>query len=264
MNSDVTRETAEGEGLPLCPGCGTPYAAPEDGCPVCLLRQAMQPERTVEDNLVDGHFDHYELVRCADGTFDELGRGAMGVTYRALDTVLGHAVALKVIDPRAAANPNVQKRFLREARAAAQLRHAHVASVFYYGVRKSDGQCFYASELVEGETLEARMRRVGTLSIPEALKIVEQVTRALLAAEVQGVVHRDLKPANLMLTHGPEFMVKVIDLVWRRQLLSQTRVISLKTASSAHPPSPVRSNLPVTRSTFVRICTRWVSRCGRC
>jgi hypothetical protein len=120
-----------------------------------------------------------------------IGSRRHGCHYRALDTVLGHAVALKVIDPRAAANPNVQKRFLREARAAAQLRHAHVASVFYYGVRKSDGQCFYASELVEGETLEARMRRVGTLSIPEALKIVEQVTRALLAAEVQGVVHRE-------------------------------------------------------------------------
>jgi hypothetical protein len=63
MKSDVTRETAEGEGLPLCPGCGTPYAALEDGCPVCLLRQAMQPERTVEDNLVDDRGTLADIVR---------------------------------------------------------------------------------------------------------------------------------------------------------------------------------------------------------
>jgi serine/threonine protein kinase len=66
----------------------------------------------------------------------------MGVTYRALDTVLGHAVALKVIDTRIAGRPDARARFLREARAAARLRHPNVASVFYYGVHKSDGQCF--------------------------------------------------------------------------------------------------------------------------
>jgi TolB-like protein len=100
---------------------------------------------------------------------------------------------------------------LREARAAARLRHPNVASVFYYGVRKSDGQCFYAMELVEGETLEARVRRDGPLAAPVALEIVSQVARAMAAAEAQGLVHRDLKPANLMLAHGPELTVKVID-----------------------------------------------------
>jgi serine/threonine protein kinase len=134
----------------------------------------------------------------------------MGITYKAFDTVLRHAVALKVIDARIAAHLEARERFLREARAAARLRHPNVASVFYYGVRKSDGQCFYAMELVEGETLEAHLRR-GPLPVAPALEVVAQVARALVAAEAQELVHRDLKPANLMLVEGPELSVKVID-----------------------------------------------------
>jgi hypothetical protein len=167
--------------------------------------------KSTTSEQVPQRFDHYELVRRQDGTFEELGRGGMGVTYKAFDTVLYHPVALKIISAQVAAYPTVRERFLREARAAARLRHPHVASVFYYGVPKRDGQCFYAMELVEGETLEARILRTGPLSVSEALGIVAQVSRALAAAEAQGLVHRDLKPANLMLTYGPELMVKVID-----------------------------------------------------
>ncbi|MBV8328979.1 MAG: serine/threonine-protein kinase PknK, partial [Verrucomicrobia bacterium] len=159
----------------------------------------------------EDRFDHYALVQRADGAFEELGRGAMGVTYKALDTVLGRPVALKVIDARVAARPETRERFLREARAAARLHHPNVASVFYYGVRPADGQCFYAMELVKGETLAARLRRAGPLAAPEALGIVTQVARALGVAEAQGVVHRDLKPSNLMLAEGPDLLVKVID-----------------------------------------------------
>ena len=126
----------------------------------------------VSDN---GRFDHYELVRREDDTFDELGRGAMGVTYRAFDAVLGNALALKVINPHVAANPHARERSFREARAAARLRHPNVASVFYYGVRIIDGQCFYAMELVEGETLEARVHRIGPLPAAFALEVVAQV-----------------------------------------------------------------------------------------
>ena len=138
----------------------------------------------------DGRFDHYELVRHDDDTFHELGRGSMGVTYRAVDTVLGYPVAIKVIDAHVAARPEARERFLREARASARLRHSNVASVLYYGVREIDGQCFYAMELVEGETLEARVRRVGPLPASFALEVVAQVSRAMAAAEAQGLVHR--------------------------------------------------------------------------
>ena len=208
MKLKASLAATESDQQRLCPACGTPYPTHEGdgGCPVCMLRQATQPEATVQDDSTEGRFDHYELVRREDGAFEELGRGAMGVTYKAFDTVLRHAVALKVIDARVAADPNVRQRFLREARAAARLRHPNVASVFYYGVRKSDGQCFYAMELVEGETLEARLRRAGPLPTPLALEVVAQVARALVAAEAQGLVHRDLKPANLMLVEGPELI----------------------------------------------------------
>jgi hypothetical protein len=206
-----------------CPACGTPYypaGAVGAGCPVCLLRAALGPEATSEGDppsegslqpVGEGRFDHYELVRREDGAFEELGRGAMGITYRAFDTVLGHAVAVKILDTQVAANPQARERFLREARAAAQLRHSNVASVFYYGVRPSDGQCFYAMELVEGESVEARVRREGPLPAGMTLEVATQVARALAAAETQGLVHRDLKPANLMLAQGPELTVKVID-----------------------------------------------------
>ena len=121
----------------------------------------------------------------------------MGTTYRARDTVLRTTVALKVIEQSVAAHPTARARFLREARAAANLHHPNVATVSHYG--EQDGQCYYVMELVEGETVEARVRRDGPLSVALALEIAAQVARALAAAEARGIVHRDLKPSNLML-----------------------------------------------------------------
>jgi hypothetical protein len=137
---------------------------------ICLLELALEEEEI--PTATPERFDHYEVLMREDGTLFELGRGAMGITFKASDTVLGNDVALKVIDARIAAYPEARERFLREARAAARLRHPNVASVFYYGVRKSDGQCFFAMELIEGETLEARLRRVGTLPTALALEVM--------------------------------------------------------------------------------------------
>ena len=135
----------------------------------------------------------------------------MAVTYRAQDTVLNSAVALKVIDCTIAANPAARARFLREARAAAQLHHPNVARVTHYG--EQDGECFYVMELVEGETLEARVRREGPLPLALALEVMEQAARALAAAEAHGIVHRDIKPSNLMIESeaSGSMLVKVID-----------------------------------------------------
>jgi serine/threonine protein kinase/Tfp pilus assembly protein PilF len=147
----------------------------------------------------------------ADGFPVELGAGAMAITYRARDTVLNSAVALKVIDRRVAQNPGARSRFLREARAAANIHHPNVAQVTYYG--EQHGECFYAMELVEGETLEARVRRDGPMPLALALQVIEQAARALAVAEVCGVVHRDIKPSNLMLESDASevLTVKVID-----------------------------------------------------
>ena len=194
-----------------CRSCGAPIYGSEylrGNCLACLLGVALDPERAQAGG--SGRFDHYEVVTNSDGTSVELGRGAMGITYRAIDTILGHPVALKVIDARLADHAEARDLFRREARAAAALRHPNVASVFYYGVR-NDGECFYAMELVEGETLEMRLDRDRCLPVTVALEVVIQVARALAAAQNQQLVHRDLKPANLMLTEKPEFTVKVID-----------------------------------------------------
>jgi adenylate cyclase len=109
----------------------------------------------------------------------------------------------------------VRERFLREARAAAALRHPNVAAVYHFGTMPDPGRCYYAMELVEGETLEARIRRKGPLKVTQVLDIGVQVTRALIAAANQGLIHRDLKPGNIMLTRSEDssagLEVKVID-----------------------------------------------------
>ena len=147
----------------------------------------------------------------ADGFPIELGSGAIAITYRARDTVLNSVVALKVIDRKVAKMPGVRSRFLREARAAAQIHHPNVARVSHYG--EQDGECFYVMELVEGETLEAKVRREGPMPLALALEVIEQAARALAAAEACGVVHRDIKPSNIMLESDPSgaLIVKVID-----------------------------------------------------
>jgi serine/threonine protein kinase/Tfp pilus assembly protein PilF len=135
----------------------------------------------------------------------------MAITYRARDTVLNSLVALKVIDRKVAQNPGARSRFLREARAAANIRHPNVARVTYYG--EHDGECFYAMELVEGETLETRVRRDGPMPLAVSLDVIEQAARALAAAAACGVVHRDIKPSNVMLESDPSgaLRVKLID-----------------------------------------------------
>ena len=143
-------------------------------------------------------YGHFEVEQGSDGLPWELGAGAMAVTYRARDCVLHAPVALKVISQRLAGHPTTRARFLREARAAAKIRHPNVASVTHYG--EQAGECYYVMELVEGETLEARVLREGPLAAALVLEIGVQTARALAAAAACGVLHRDLKPSNVMLT----------------------------------------------------------------
>jgi serine/threonine protein kinase/TPR repeat protein len=156
-------------------------------------------------------FQHFELSRREDGSLYELGRGAMGITYKAFDTNLRCHVALKVINSAYLNSETAQQRFLREARAAAALRHPNVATVFHLG--KEGDDYFYAMEFVDGETVESYIKREGAFPVLVALKIAAQVARALSAAQKQGLVHRDIKPSNIMFVRedGGEFTVKVID-----------------------------------------------------
>src|SRR5881409_734520 len=219
--SGVGTEKREARAAGTCATCGRQLTqcGPNGECLRCLvslgfLADGEQAERPApRGRLTPGplRYAHFEAEIGADGFPVELGAGAMAVTYRARDTVLNSAVALKVIDRSVAQNPGARSRFLREARAAANIHHPNVARVTYYG--EQDGECFYAMELVEGETLEDRVRRDGPLPLAVALKIIEQATLALAAAEVCGVVHRDIKPSNLMLESDASgtLTVKLID-----------------------------------------------------
>jgi eukaryotic-like serine/threonine-protein kinase len=194
----------------VCWACGEPLDAKGD-CVACFLRTALDESVVETKQLPSLVFGDFEVERRPDGSYWELGHGAIGVTYLAVDKVLRRRVALKVIEVPAEARGSqvVRERFLREARAAAALRHPNVAAVFQFGTSPDGSHCYYAMELVEGETLEARVRRDGPLNAKETLEIAIQITQALVAAAAHDLIHRDLKPGNIMLTAESE--VKVID-----------------------------------------------------
>jgi serine/threonine protein kinase/Tol biopolymer transport system component len=135
-----------------------------------------------------------------------LGSGGMGTVYRATDTALGRDVALKVLPPEVAQDPERLARFRREAQLLAALNHPNIAAI--HRLEEADGQLFLALELVEGEDLKDRIAR-GPLTVEEALEIAMQIADALEEAHEKGIVHRDLKPANVKLT--PDGKVKVLD-----------------------------------------------------
>src|SRR5262249_36073874 len=151
-----------------------------------------------------------------------LGEGGMGVVFRALDTKLGRDVALKLLPDHFADDPERLVRFEREAQALASLNHPNIAQI--YGLEESSNARCIVMELVEGETLQQRLKR-GPIPIDEALPIVMQIAEALEAAHEKGIVHRDLKPANVKIT--PDGKVKVLDFGLAKALEDVTAASSL-------------------------------------
>ena len=211
-NSGLVSTLSSEKRVLSCEQCGQPLGGGGSvtGCLNCLLLGGLGPD-TVKGAPVPAtssarFYQHYEIFNRADGALWELGRGAMGVTYKAIDVNLQMFVALKVINAKFSAHPEARARFLREARSAAKLQHPNVAGVHHFGTISfpseiGDGtECFYAMEFIEGETLESYVRREGSLHPVAALEIALQIAHALGAAERRGLVHRDLKPANVMLT----------------------------------------------------------------
>ena len=208
----------------VCPGCGNEFSGAVEFCPVCMLRKALEEETQSDKSTsepgnaeitparVPHRFEHYELILDEEGKPVELGRGAMGVTYKAVDVDLRCPVTLKVISEKYLGDELAQLRFLREARAAASLRHSNVASVLHLG--RTGSSYFYAMEFVEGETLEKLIRRSGRLEVKLALEIATQVAAGLAAVHKQKLVHRNIKPSNIMvnLEEGGAVTAKIIDL----------------------------------------------------
>jgi two-component system, LytTR family, response regulator len=165
-------------------------------CPVLSICN----DDIMADSLTAGSsIAHYRVV-------SRLGEGGMGAVYLADDTRLGRRVALKVLPPGVASDPERMHRFVQEARLASALTHPNVAHIYEIG--EHDGVRFLAMEYVEGEPLSVRLER-GPLPLADLISVAIQVADALDEAHSKGIVHRDIKPANLMLT--PRGHVKVLD-----------------------------------------------------
>jgi tetratricopeptide (TPR) repeat protein len=236
-----------------CPTCGKLLDADHAYCPVCVFRAALDtddPEAQADVPEVAAalgsgapsmpeaslRFGHYEIVVGDDGKPLELGSGAMGVTYKAVDVELHCPVTLKVINARYVEDESARARFVREARAAASVRNANVAAVFHLG--KAGPNYFYAMEFVPGETLEQVLKRAGKLGTRDALEIVSQVANGLGAIQKQHLVHRDLKPSNIMVNRAgaKAESVKIIDLGLAKSLdPSESKALSIAGSFAGTP-----------------------------
>src|SRR5262249_3881787 len=148
-----------------------------------------------------GRLDHYEVL-------EVVGRGGAGVVLRARDTKLLRVVAIKLLAAPLAASGTARQRFVREARAAAALRDDHVIAI--HAVEDQGPAPYLVMEFIDGQNLEALLRRGGPLEVKEILRIGIQVASGLAAAHKQGLIHRDIKPANILLENGVQ-RVKLTD-----------------------------------------------------
>jgi eukaryotic-like serine/threonine-protein kinase len=137
-----------------------------------------------------------------------LGRGAMGVVFKALEPSLQRHVAIKVLAPELAASPAARERFAREARVAASIQHPNVTTIF--AVRELDGFTYLAMEYVEGACLEAVVKSGGPMPVPALVTTARQIAEGLAAAHEKQVVHRDIKPANILI-EGTTGRAKISD-----------------------------------------------------
>lgn len=210
-----------------CSACNAPLPSGHRGsCPACGVRHptstVLQPARAeqhdstvdigaavnppsaatlnLRDPLIGG-----QIAGCV--VLERLGQGGMGRVYRAHHQGLGRMVAVKVLNGDLVANATFVERFLREARSAAQLDHPNVVRILNAG--EDTGHRFIVMEFVEGETLSARLRRLGRLEMAETLRIAAGIAHALACAHELGLVHRDIKPDNIMFT--ADDAVKVAD-----------------------------------------------------
>lgn len=199
-----------------CPECGAalPTNSPQGLCPGCLLKWGLESQSgggegesqpaaadytppTPEE--LAAHFPDLEIL-------EFVGRGGMGVVYKARQKSLDRFVALKILAPKVGQAPAFSERFAREARAMAMLSHPNVVAVYDFG--QTDGLYYFLMEYVDGINLH-RLLETGKLAPEQALAIVPQICEALQYAHDHGVVHRDIKPGNLLLDR--EGRVKIAD-----------------------------------------------------
>jgi serine/threonine protein kinase len=154
-----------------------------------------------DDPSLLGQLGPYEI-------YEVIGRGGMGIVFRARDPKLNRVVAVKVLAPELAANPNAKRRFVREAQAGAAISHPHVVTI--HAVDDEEKLPFLVMECIVGQSLQQKIDKVGSLRLIEVLRISKQIAEGLAAAHQQGLIHRDIKPANVLLENSIE-RVKITD-----------------------------------------------------
>ncbi len=187
---------------PTCPDCGTalPPDSPQSLCPACLLRQALASRTVVNGDArrsappptpeeIADKFPQFEILEC-------LGRGGMGVVYKARQKSLNRLVAIKILAPDREHEPRFAERFAREAELLARLNHPHIVTIHDFG--ETGGLFYLVMEFVDGVNLRDLLRD-GKLEPKQALAIVPPICEALQYAHDKGIVHRDIKPENLLL-----------------------------------------------------------------
>lgn len=213
-------------GVPTCSHCGSPLpdGVPESGCPRCLMAQIIEPTRAGDDVPIAPvpdpaelapHFPQLEILEC-------LGRGGMGVVYKARQKSLNRMVALKLLTPERSDDPKFAARFETEAQALAALSHPHIVAVHDFG--EAGGYYYLLMEYVDGVDLR-QLLQAKRLTPKEALSIVPPVCDALQCAHDRGIVHCDIKPENLLIDKAG--VVKIAD-------FGIARIAGLGTASEGN------------------------------
>src|SRR6266550_422612 len=198
--------------LPKCPQCGAPLPAnaPAGLCPSCLMALNLKTETVFTDGTsaaqpplppeqIAPHFPQFEILEC-------LGRGGMGVVYKARQKALNRFVALKLLAPERVHDAKFAERFTREAQALAALNHPNIVTIHDFG--QAGGFYFLLMEFVDGVNLRQAMK-AGRFTPEQALAVVPPVCEALQYAHEHGIVHRDIKPENLLLDKNGR--VKIAD-----------------------------------------------------
>jgi predicted Ser/Thr protein kinase len=219
-----------------CPKCGAtlPSEATDGLCPACLMAEAMVPTQTGADAAgaqplhtpeeLAPHFPQLEILDC-------LGRGGMGVVYKARQKSLNRFVALKLLAPERVHDAGFAERFQKEAQALAALNHPHIVTVYDFG--QAGGFYFLLMEFVDGVNLRQAMK-AGRFTPEQALAIVPPVCEALQYAHEHGIVHRDIKPENLLL--DKEGRVKIADFGLAKMLGAGASGVGLAESQPAGTP----------------------------